>query len=49
LFIDRIGDGSQSGFLSNAGGYAEFSQSDRNAGIYGGGIDGESQYLFFYC
>ena len=45
--IDRIGDELRSGSLSNAGGSAEFSESKGNAGISGGGIDGESQYLFF--
>jgi hypothetical protein len=44
---DRIGDGLQSGSLSNARGSAKFSQSKGNAGISGGGIDGNSQYLFF--
>ena len=41
------GDGLRSGSLTNIGGSAEFSQSERNAGISGGGIDGKSQYLFF--
>ena len=44
--FESPGDGSHSGSLTNTRGPAEFSQSDGNAGISGGGIDGESGYLF---
>ena len=47
--FESPGDGSHSGSLTNTRGPAKISQSERNAGSYGSGIDGEFQHLFFHC
>ena len=47
--FESPGDELRSRTLTNARGFAKISQSEENVGSYGGGIDGESQYLFFHC